>query len=122
MDSFSVVDLHYVGSTGGEDSLTEPIQSNQTNAESITESDETMTGSMTSQATSPQADEFDHLQQSEESTLRSRFPSTQGVRSNEANENEHSVSIRLILPNNSTLPVDVQLSTTLGEMRRLVKY
>ena len=79
-----------------------------------------MPGSVTGEATTPQSEEFDHHQQNEESTLRSRFPSTQETRSSEADESERLVPIRLILPNNSALPVNVQLSATLGEMRRLV--
>jgi hypothetical protein len=111
------------GSTGDEGSPTEPIDDNQpirTNDsnENIARSDGTMMGSTTAQATIPQLDEFDQHQQSEESTVRSRFPSTQEARNSEEDETRHSMSIRLILPNNSILPVNVQLSTTLGEIRR----
>ena len=62
-----------------------------------------------------QSDNHSHEEQSEYSTLRSRFPQTQGARTT---DNEDSLSIRLILPSSSTLQVNIQLSTTLGEMRR----
>ena len=65
-----------------------------------------------------QSDNHSHEEQSEESTLRSRFPQTQGARTTEEDNNEGSLSIRLILPNSSTLQVNIQLSTTLGEIRR----
>ena len=48
-----------------------------------------------------------------EDTVRARYPQRQ---SDEGEE--ESLSIRLILPNNSTLTVNAQRSTTLGELRR----
>ena len=120
MNVFSRNDLHFVGGNGGEGSPTEPISGNQPIQPSDirTQSDETVMGSTTAQATSLHSEEYRHHQQNEEATLRSRFPSTQEAGNREADESERSLSIRLILPNNSTLPVNVQLSMTLGEMRR----
>ena len=59
-------------------------------------------------------DRSQHHVETEEPTVRSRFPQAQGTG---ITEEDSSLLIRLILPNNSTLSVDVQLSTTLGELR-----
>lgn len=53
---------------------------------------------------------------SEESVLRSRSHQAQDARN--TNTNEETLSIRLILANNSTLPVNAQPNTTLGDVRR----
>lgn len=54
--------------------------------------------------------------QNEESVLRSRSHQTQDTRN--TNDNEETLSVRLILLNNSTIPVNAQPSTTLGDIRR----
>lgn len=54
-----------------------------------------------------------HEHNDERSTIRARFPQSHG-------NTDESLSIRLILPNNTTLSVNVLHSTTLGEMRRSV--
>ena len=52
-----------------------------------------------------------HEPSDEGSTVRARFPQSQ-------EDADESLSIRLILPNNATLPVNIQHNVTLGEIRR----
>jgi hypothetical protein len=54
-------------------------------------------------------------QQSGETTVRARFPQPHS----DEGEGDESLSIRLILPNNSTINVNAQHSTTLGDLRRM---
>ena len=56
-------------------------------------------------------------QQSGETTVRARFPQPQS----DEGEGDESLCIRLILPNNSTININAQRSTTLGDLRRLYK-
>ncbi|CAI7988628.1 hypothetical protein GBAR_LOCUS24, partial [Geodia barretti] len=54
-------------------------------------------------------------QQSGETTVRARFPQPQS----DEGEGDESLCIRLILPNNSTININAQRSTTLGDLRRM---
>lgn len=55
-----------------------------------------------------------NVEETEEPTVRSRFPQAQGTG---ITEEDSSLQIRIILPNNSTLSVDVQFSNTLGDIK-----
>lgn len=107
----------FLYSAGTDDTNDEEAINNQpettSNVHSVT-SDET--AGATTDENRHQPDYHSSQVPSEESVLRSRSHQTHDARN--TNENEETLSIRLILANNSTLPVNAQPSTTLGDIRR----
>lgn len=110
----------FLFSAGTDDTNDEEAVNNQPETTTASSNVHSVTSDETADATTDesrhQPDCHGSQVSNEESVLRSRSSQTQDARN--TNANEETLSIRLILPNNSTLPVNAQPSTTLGDVRR----